>query len=84
MSGETSVSNTKPCEDRKKSHQAITCDSRFHDIQAALNEAGLAKIHSRGLGCPDPFARTIVHGYKGIAFEVMRNGYLASVTLFKC
>ena len=60
----------------------ITADSRLQDIQAVMGDAGLATIHTRGLGT-NPFGRTHVHGYKGVAFEVMRNGYLASMTLFR-
>ena len=64
--------------------KGITCDSRFEDVQKFFSHMGLSGLQSRGIGCADPFARTIVHGYKGAAFEVMRNGSLASVTLFKC
>lgn len=60
---------------------AITADSHFRDIQAVLGDSGLATIHTRGVGS-NPFARTQVHGYRGVAFEVMRNGYMASMTLF--
>ena len=59
----------------------ITADSHFKDIQSVLGDAGIATIHTRGLGS-NPFARTQVHGYKGVAFEIMRNGYMASMTLF--
>ena len=59
----------------------ITADSHFKDIQFVLGDAGIATIHTRGLGS-NPFARTQVHGYKGVAFEIMRNGYMASMTLF--
>lgn len=47
-----------------------------------MGDAGRATIHTRGLGS-SPFARTHVHGYPGVAFEVMRNGHVASVTLFQ-
>lgn len=60
----------------------ISADSHFQDIEAVMGDAGIATIHTRGLGS-NPFARTHVHGYKGVAFEVMRNGYMASMTLFK-
>lgn len=62
----------------------ITADSRFDDVQAVFGRAGLAATHSPGSGANNPFARTLIHGYKGVAFEVMRNGYLASITLFCC
>lgn len=60
----------------------ITSDSHFRDVQAVMGDAGMATIHTSGLGST-PFARTRVHGYKGVAFEVMRNGYMASMTLFQ-
>jgi len=60
----------------------ITADTLFQDIQAVMGDAGRAIIHTRGLGS-NPFARTHVHGYRGVAFEVMRNGHVASMTLFQ-
>ena len=60
----------------------ITADSRLEDIRQVMGEAGLATVHTRGMG-PNPFGRTRVYGYEGVAFEVMRNGYIASMTLFQ-
>lgn len=51
-------------------------------VQAILGDGGRATIHTRGSGS-NPFGATYVYGYRGIVFEVMRNGHLASITLFK-
>ena len=60
----------------------ITADSKFEDVQKVFGRSGLGSVHNQGLGVASPFARTLIHAYQGVAFEVMRNGYLASVTLF--
>lgn len=60
----------------------ITADSVWSDVQPLMGEAGRATIHSRGSG-GNPFGPTFVYGYQGIAFEVCKNGHLASVTLFE-
>jgi hypothetical protein len=60
----------------------ISADTLFQDVQAIMGDAGLATVHTRGLGS-NPFARTHVHGYPGVAFEVLRNGHVASMTLFQ-
>uniref|UniRef100_A0A0R0F6N4 Uncharacterized protein n=1 Tax=Glycine max TaxID=3847 RepID=A0A0R0F6N4_SOYBN len=38
-----------------------------------------------GLDCSasNPFGSTLVYGYQNIAFEVMKNGYIATITLFQ-
>ena len=59
----------------------ITADSCLKDIKAVMGDSGLASVYSTDSG-PSPFGRTQVHGYKGACFEVMRNGHLASLTLF--
>lgn len=82
MQVQTAQSNVEDATMAAKPAAEITCDSHFKDIQAVMGDAGLATVHTSGLG-PHPFARTHVHGYRGVAFEVMRNGYVASMTLFQ-
>lgn len=59
----------------------VTADSPWSDIQQCMGDGGRATILSRGSGS-NPFGPTYVYGYRGVAFEVMKNGYLASATLF--
>ena len=61
----------------------ITADSLWEDVKGIIGDAGRASVHSRGGAVGSPFGPTFVHGYPGVAFEVSRNGRLASVTLFE-
>ncbi|KAK9803064.1 hypothetical protein WJX73_005354 [Symbiochloris irregularis] len=62
---------------------AITADSLWEDVRGIMGDGGRASVHSRGGAVGSPFGPTFVHGYCGVAFEVCRNGHLASVTLFE-
>ena len=55
----------------------------MQDVQAALgpNERPAVNTASQGAH-PAAFGPTFVYAYNGVVFEVMRNGRLASVTLF--
>lgn len=46
-----------------------------------LGDAGRASIHSRGFA-HNPFGHTLVYGYRGLAFEALKDGRLAGLTLF--
>lgn len=76
----------KRCDDLpgqgEKLQASITADSLWGDVQAVMGDAGRATIHSRG-SSGNPFGPTFVYGYAGVAFEVCKNGHLASVTLFE-
>lgn len=61
----------------------ITADSLWEEVKGIIGEGGRASVHSRGGAVGSPFGPTFVHGYPGVAFEVCRNGRLASVTLFE-
>ena len=50
------------------SRPSITADSTWEDISAVLGDAGRATIH---------------YGYPGVAFEALKNGHLAGLTLFQ-
>ncbi|XP_062219872.1 PHAF1 protein At3g51130-like [Phragmites australis] len=47
-----------------------------------LGDCGRAAIQTQG-SMNNPFGSTFVYGYQDIAFEVMKNGYIATVTLFQ-
>ena len=64
------------------SRPSITADSTWEDISAILGDAGRATIHSRGFAS-NPFGPTLVYGYRGVAFEALKNGHLAGLTLFQ-
>ena len=64
------------------SRPSITADSTWEEISAILGDAGRATIHSRGFAS-NPFGPTLVYGYRGVAFEALKNGHLAGLTLFQ-
>lgn len=74
--GSTSAGDLAPCK------PCITADSTWEEISAVLGDAGRATIHSRGFAS-NPFGPTLVYGYKGVAFEALKNGHLAGLTLFQ-
>jgi len=61
---------------------AITADSTWTEVQQVLGDGGRATIHSRGFAS-NPFGPTLVYGYRGVAFEALKNGHLAGLTLFQ-
>uniref|UniRef100_A0A061R1P5 Upf0183 protein n=2 Tax=Tetraselmis sp. GSL018 TaxID=582737 RepID=A0A061R1P5_9CHLO len=60
----------------------ITCDSSWEEVQSLLGPGGRATINTGGTAS-NPFGPTYVYGYRGVAFEVMKDGSIARVTLFK-
>ncbi|EFJ28090.1 hypothetical protein SELMODRAFT_231702 [Selaginella moellendorffii] len=68
--------------DEKDSHYVITGDTKWPQIQQLLGDAGRAAIQTQG-SVSNPFGPTFVYGYRNIAFEVMKNGHIATVTLFQ-
>ena len=60
----------------------ITADSTWEEVQRLLGDGGRATIHSRGFA-QNPFGPTLVRGYRGVAFEALKDGRLASLTLFQ-
>lgn len=61
---------------------SITADSTWEEVQRVLGDGGRATIHSRGFA-QNPFGPTLVRGYRGVAFEALKDGRLASLTLFQ-
>ena len=59
----------------------ITANSKWGDIQAAFGAAERATLHARSFQA-GPHNPSYVVGYRGVAFEVTKAGYIASATLF--
>ncbi|GBG83063.1 hypothetical protein CBR_g36680 [Chara braunii] len=60
----------------------ITVDTKWEEIQSILGDGGRAAIQTRG-SIDNPFGPTRVYGYRNVVFEVMKNGHIATVTLFQ-
>uniref|UniRef100_A0A0D6R3Y6 Uncharacterized protein n=1 Tax=Araucaria cunninghamii TaxID=56994 RepID=A0A0D6R3Y6_ARACU len=60
----------------------ITPNTKWNQVQELLGDAGRAAIQTQG-STSNPFGSTFVYGYRNIAFEVMKNGHIATVTLFQ-
>jgi hypothetical protein len=60
----------------------ITPSTKWDQVKELLGECGPAAIQTQG-SASNPFGSTFVYGYQNIAFEVMKNGYIATVTLFQ-
>jgi hypothetical protein len=61
----------------------ITADSRWDQVQQLFGEdGGRPLVHGATLS-NNPFGGTRFYAFDGVIFEVMRNGHLASVTLFE-
>ncbi|XP_042024322.1 PHAF1 protein At3g51130-like isoform X1 [Salvia hispanica] len=68
------VNNTSKC--------VITPSTKWEQVKEILGDSGRAAIQTQG-STSNPFGSTFVYGYPNIAFEVMKNGYIATVTLFQ-
>ncbi|XP_074381495.1 LOW QUALITY PROTEIN: PHAF1 protein At3g51130 [Apium graveolens] len=60
---------------------SITPGTKWEQVKEILGDCGQAPIQVRDSS--SPFGSTSVYGYPSVAFEVMKNGYIATVTLFK-
>lgn len=60
----------------------ITPNTKWDQVQELLGDGGRAAIQTQG-STTNPFGSTLVYGYQNIAFEVMKNGHIATVTLFQ-
>ncbi|KAG6541426.1 hypothetical protein Mapa_017204 [Marchantia paleacea] len=60
----------------------ITATTKWSEVQEILGEGGRAAIQTQG-SVSNPFGPTYVYGYRNIALEVMKNGHIATVTLFQ-
>ena len=61
---------------------AITPSTKWEHVKEILGDCGRAAIQTQG-SASNPFGSTLVYGYQNIAFEVMKNGYIATITLFQ-
>ena len=80
--GEAAAPGGSIASEQLPSRPSITADSTWEEISAILGDAGRATIHSRGFAS-NPFGPTLVYGYRGVAFEALKNGHLAGLTLFQ-
>ncbi|RID46807.1 hypothetical protein BRARA_I03447 [Brassica rapa] len=60
----------------------ITPSTNWEQVKEVLGECGPAAIQTQG-STSNPFGSTYVYGYKDVAFEVMKNGHIATITLFQ-
>ncbi|XP_078446122.1 PHAF1 protein At3g51130 isoform X2 [Wolffia australiana] len=60
----------------------ITPSTKWEQVKQILGDGGRAAIQTQG-SMNNPFGSTFVYGYQNVAFEVMKNGYIATVTLFQ-
>ncbi|TQD74760.1 hypothetical protein C1H46_039709 [Malus baccata] len=60
----------------------ITPSTKWEQVKEILGDSGRAAIQTQG-STSNPFGSTFVYGYQNAAFEVMKNGYIATVTLFQ-
>ncbi|KAE8707117.1 UPF0183 protein [Hibiscus syriacus] len=60
----------------------ITPSTKWEQVKEILGDCGRAAIQTQG-STSNPFGSTFVYGYQNAAFEVMKNGYIATVTLFQ-
>ncbi|PIA55971.1 hypothetical protein AQUCO_00700350v1 [Aquilegia coerulea] len=64
------------------SKHCITPSTKWEQVKEFLGDCGRAAIQTQG-STSNPFGSTFVYGYQNVAFEVMKNGYIATVTLFQ-
>eukprot|EP00897_Mesotaenium_endlicherianum_P009479 jgi/Mesen1/855/ME000112S10998 len=60
----------------------ITADTTWPHIQEILGDGGRAAIQTRGYSS-NPFGPSYVYGFRHVAFEIMKNGHIATMTLFQ-
>ncbi|GAA0144074.1 hypothetical protein LIER_04608 [Lithospermum erythrorhizon] len=69
-------------QDMSTSKHTITPDTKWDQVKEMLGDSGRAAIQTQG-SASNPFGSTFVYGYPHIALEVMKNGHIATVTLFQ-
>ncbi|KMZ65975.1 hypothetical protein ZOSMA_303G00180 [Zostera marina] len=60
----------------------ITPNTKWEQVKSILGDGGRAAIQTQG-STNNPFGSTFVYGYQNVAFEIMKNDYIATVTLFQ-
>ncbi|XP_010679842.2 PHAF1 protein At3g51130 [Beta vulgaris subsp. vulgaris] len=68
--------------DESSSKHCITASTKWDQVKEILGDCGRAAIQTQG-STNNPFGSTFVYGYQNVAFEVMKNGYIGTVTLFQ-
>ncbi|PKA61675.1 UPF0183 protein [Apostasia shenzhenica] len=64
------------------SKRSITSRAKWEQVKEILGDCGPAAIQTQGSPYK-PFGSSFVYGYHNVAFEVMKNNYIATVTLFQ-
>ncbi|XP_031476298.1 PHAF1 protein At3g51130 [Nymphaea colorata] len=72
----------EPIKEGESPKNCITPNTKWEQVKEILGDCGRAAIQTQG-SASNPFGSTLVYGYPNIAFEVMKNGYIATVTLFQ-
>ncbi|CAO2828053.1 unnamed protein product [Amaranthus hypochondriacus] len=67
--------------ENKTSKNCITASTKWEQVKEILGDCGRAAIQTQG-SSNNPFGSSFVYGYQNVAFEVMKNNYIATVTLF--
>lgn len=76
------VIHCPPSEDGRASPDFISADTKWDQVKELLGDGGRAAIQTQG-SASNPFGPTFVYSYRNIALEVMKNGHIATVTLFQ-
>ncbi|WOL13142.1 UPF0183 protein [Canna indica] len=63
-------------------NNCITPNTKWEQVKDILGDGGRAAIQTQG-SMNNPFGSTFVYGYQNVAFEIMKNGYIATVTLYR-
>ncbi|XP_058109483.1 PHAF1 protein At3g51130 isoform X1 [Magnolia sinica] len=71
-----------PIQEGNAPRNCITPSTKWEQVKEILGDGGRAAIQTQG-STSNPFGSTFVYGYQNVAFEVMKNGYIATVTLFQ-
>ncbi|KMZ72432.1 hypothetical protein ZOSMA_164G00140 [Zostera marina] len=71
----------EPIQESEASKNYITPSTKWEQVKDILGDGGRAAIQTQG-SKNNPFGSTFVYGYHNVAFEVMKNNYIATVTLF--
>ncbi|MCO5577620.1 hypothetical protein L7F22_031451 [Adiantum nelumboides] len=68
--------------DEHVSEWYIRPETKWNQVKEFLGDGGRAAIQTQG-SVSNPFGPTFVYSYRDIALEVMKNGHIATVTLFQ-
>ncbi|KAH7300618.1 hypothetical protein KP509_24G071700 [Ceratopteris richardii] len=76
------IIDCRPSDEHIKSKYSIRPETKWNQVKEFLGDGGRAAIQTQG-SVSNPFGPTFVYSYRDIALEVMKNGHIATVTLFQ-